>query len=177
MTRAKKMLGVGIATVVVALPALACAWTAYMLGIDSLRSRFWTPIPAAVIKAGVHTHVTEGIKPRTGPTPMMTTYEPWAVYEYSVAGRRYSSDRVSTSRVYVSEGKGSSTWETREAMVQAKETRQPYTVYVNPSDPAEVVANRALHVTPFVVFIILALGAAAFYALLLYLILTERKAQ
>jgi hypothetical protein len=176
MTRAKKALGVGVATVVVALPALACTWTAYQLGIDSLRSLSWTPTSAAVIKAGMHTHVTEGIKPRTGPTPTMTTYEPWAVYEYTVEGRKYTSDRVSTSRVYVSEGKGGSAWETREALVKASETRQPYTVYVNPRDPAEVVANRALHVTPFLVFTILALGAFAFYALLLYLILPERKA-
>jgi hypothetical protein len=175
MTPAKKVLGVAVSTAILALPALGCAWTAYQLGIDSLRSLAWTPTPATVMQAGMHKHVTTGIKNRTGPTPDIVTYEPWAVYEYTVNGRKYSSDRVSTSRVFVAEGKGSSAWETREALVKAKQTRQPYTVYVNPGDPAEVVASRALHTTPFLVFLFIGLGAAAFYALVIYLILSRRR--
>jgi hypothetical protein len=175
VTLPKKILGVSIATVALALPALGCAWTVWQLGIDSVRSRFWTPTSATVVKAGMHTHESEGMQRRTGPTPKHITYEPWAVYEYIVNGRKYSSDRVSTSRVFVAEGKGSSAWDTREALVKAKETRQPYTVYVNPSDPAEVVANRSLHTTPFLVFLVMGLGAAAFYALVIYLILSQRR--
>jgi hypothetical protein len=171
---AKKALGIGVATVAVALPALACFWTAWQLGIDSLRSRYWTPTPATVTQAGMHTHVSSGIKDRHGNRPDIKTFEPWAVYEYVVNGRKYSSDRVSTSRLFVAEGKGGSGQETRAALVKAKETREPYTVYVNPSDPTEVVANRSLHATPFLVFLVLGLGAAGFYALVLYLILTPR---
>lgn len=175
MSPAKKALGVGVATVALALPALGCAWTVWQLGIDSLRSRFWSPVPATVTQAGMHTHISSGIKDRHGTGPDIKTFEPWAVYEYTVDGRKYSSDRVSTSRVFVAEGKGGSGHETRAALVKAKETRQPYTVYVNPSDPTEVVANRSLHTTPFLVFLVLGLGAAGFYALVLYLILTQRK--
>lgn len=175
MSLPKRILGIGIATVVLALPALGCAWTAWQLGIDSLRSRFWTPTPATVTQASMHKHVKTGISNRTGPTPDHVTYEPWAVYDYTVDGRKYTSDRVSTSRVFVAEGKGSSAWGTREALVKAKETRQSHTVYVNPADPAEVVANRSLHTVPFLVFLALGLGAAAVYAIVVYLILSQRR--
>jgi len=174
MSPAKKAAGVGVATVALALPALACAWTAWQLGIDSLRSRFWTPTPAIVSQAGTHKHVSDGMQRRTGPTPDIVTYEPWAVYEYTVNERKYSSSRVGPSRVYVSEGGGAGP-ELGARLVKAKETRQPITVYVNAADPTEVVADRSLPTTPFVVFLVLALGAAAFYALVLYLILSQRK--
>lgn len=42
MTPAKKAVGLGVATVVLGLPALACAWTAWQLGIDSLRYLIFT---------------------------------------------------------------------------------------------------------------------------------------
>ena len=175
MTPARKVLGLAVATTLLALPALGCWWTAWQLGIDSLRSRSWTPTPATVVKAGMHTHVSEGALARTGSASKHVTYEPWAVYEYAVNGRKYSSDRVSASRVFVAEGKGSAAWATREALVQAKEARQPYTVCVNPGDPSEVIANRSLHTTPFLVFLFMGLGAAAFYALVVYLILSQRR--
>ena len=174
MSPTKKVFGVGVATLMFALPALACAWTAWQLGIDSLRSRFWTPTPATVSQAGTHKHVTDGIRPRTGPTPDIVTYEPWAVYEYTVNERKYSSSRVGPSRVYVSEGGGAGP-ELGARLVEAQQTRQPITVYVNAADPTEVVADRSLPTTPFIVFSILALGASAFYALVLYLILTQRS--
>ena len=174
MSPAKKALGLGVATLALALPALGCAWTVWQLGIDSLRSRFWTPTPATVSQAGTHKHVTDGIQRRTGTPPDIVTYEPWAVYEYTVNERKYSSSRVGPSRVYVSEGGGAGP-ELGARLVKAKETRQPITVYVNAADPTEVVADRSLPTTPFIVFSLIALGASAFYALVLYRIFTERK--
>ena len=46
---------------------------------------------------------------------------------------------------------------------------------MNAADPAEVVADRSLPTTPFIVFSLIALGASVFYALVLYLIFTQRK--
>jgi len=100
--------------------------------LDWARMRSWAPAPAEVLAANLERHRSD----------KSTTYRATATYRYQFQGRSYTSGRVGIGTSADNLGD----WHQRQhqRLSDALRRHAPVTVWVNPSDPTEAVANRDL---------------------------------
>lgn len=100
---------------------------------DWSRMQFWHEVPARVVSAQLHTH--RGGK--SGPT-----YSVSAHYRYEVAGTAYDGHRpsINTSADNIGSFHPNLAWR----LESAQRSGAPLSVWVNPSQPSESVADRSL---------------------------------
>ncbi|MCA9114058.1 MAG: DUF3592 domain-containing protein [Planctomycetaceae bacterium] len=92
----------------------------------------WEPAPCTILRAHTETHRGDD----------SDTYEAVAEYSYQWEGRQYSGSRVGLHTS--SDNLGSWHEDIVNDLNQAKRRGQPWTGYVNPSDPQQAVLDRSL---------------------------------
>lgn len=100
--------------------------------LDWARMRGWTPAPAQVLAANLERHRSDN----------GSTYRATATYRYQFQGRSYTSHRVGIGTSADNIGD----WHQRQhqRLSDALRRHVPVTVWVDPSNPAEAVADRDL---------------------------------
>lgn len=117
---------------------LAAAAMLWHMTADSFRASSWAEVPAAVVEAELRTVAPTG-KSRS------VTYQARAEYLYTFQGREYRSTRLTGSR-FQGDSDNIGDWQkdTAARLQAAKDSGSTVTVYVNPENPSEVLADRSI---------------------------------
>jgi hypothetical protein len=132
------------------------SWWAASLYQKHLATQSWTEVPATITSAELITHRSKGKRGRE-----TVSYEAVATYDYEVAGRKFSGNRVDLL------GQNGTNELEQRAHAETKKhlnDHTPFRCYVNPNDPGESVLFRELPGESLMLLTIFAgvFGAAGF---------------